>query len=41
MLVQGWLIEIIEERVGVVLINHNNKDFEINEGDRIAQMILE
>ena len=27
--------------VGVVLINHSNKDFEVNVGDRIAQMILE
>ena len=27
--------------VGVVLINHSSKDFEVNVGDRIAQMILE
>ena len=27
--------------IGVVLINHSNKDFEVNVGDRIAQMILE
>ena len=27
--------------IGVVLINHNSKDFEVNVGDRIAQMILE
>ena len=27
--------------IGVVLINHNNKDFEVNVGERIAQMILE
>ena len=27
--------------IGVVLINHSSKDFEVNVGDRIAQMILE
>ena len=27
--------------IGVVLINHSNKDFEVNVGDQIAQMILE
>ena len=27
--------------IAVVLINHSNKDFEVNGGDRIAQMILE
>ncbi|KAG7902131.1 hypothetical protein KL905_000629 [Ogataea polymorpha] len=27
--------------VKVVLFNHSSKDFEINEGDRIAQLILE
>ena len=27
--------------IGVVLINHSCKDFEVNVGDRIAQMILE
>lgn len=27
--------------VKVVLFNHSNKDFEINKGDRVAQLILE
>ena len=27
--------------IGVVLINHSSKDFEVNVGDRIAQIILE
>ena len=27
--------------IGVVMINHSSKDFELNVGDRIAQMILE
>ena len=27
--------------IGVVLINHSDNDFEVNVGDRIAQMILE
>ena len=27
--------------IGVVMINHGSKDFEVNVGDRIAQMILE
>jgi dUTP pyrophosphatase len=26
--------------VGVILINHSQKDFEINKGDRIAQLII-
>ena len=26
--------------VGVILINHGKEDFEINKGDRIAQLIL-
>lgn len=26
--------------VGVILINHSNKDFEIKKGDRIAQLII-
>ncbi|MFW5976320.1 MAG: dUTP diphosphatase [Bacillota bacterium] len=26
--------------VGVILINHGNKDFKINKGDRIAQLIV-
>lgn len=27
--------------VGVLLFNHSDKDFEVNEGDRIAQLICE
>lgn len=26
--------------VGVILINHGSEDFEINDGDRIAQMVI-
>ncbi|CDO93952.1 unnamed protein product [Kluyveromyces dobzhanskii CBS 2104] len=27
--------------VGIVLFNHSDKDFQINKGDRVAQLILE
>lgn len=27
--------------VGVVLFNHSDEDFQINKGDRVAQLILE
>ena len=26
--------------VGVILINHSNEEFTINQGDRIAQMVI-
>ena len=32
---------IIRGEVGVVLFNHGDQDFEVNMGDRIAQLILE
>ena len=30
----------IRDRIKVILFNHGNKNFEINNNDRIAQMVL-
>lgn len=37
----GVIDEDYRGNVGVILFNHSDKDFEIKEGDRIAQLICE
>jgi dUTP pyrophosphatase len=37
----GVIDEDYRGNVGVILFNHNNVEFKVNKGDRIAQLILE
>jgi dUTP pyrophosphatase len=37
----GVVDEDFRGQVGVLLYNHANTDFEVKEGDRVAQLVLE
>jgi len=41
LIIAGVIDEDYRGPVGVILFNHGDEDFKVNEGDRIAQLICE